>query len=300
MPAIFRRLALACAAAATAAFAVAAHAQQAPRLDWQVERWNDATQLTLSYRTETGSSMMSHPTELKDLAGLTEAQLAAPVLTTVRFALHRDAGDFDCDGSARAGRASGTCDFHANPAFGGLLKTRGIGTAEPYELFQLAYADIGRDYIDELARQHYPTPSIDDLRRAGQHGVRLTFLRELGSGGYHAESLAALVRIRDHGISQRYIRELQDAGYQHIALEDLVRARDHGVTGHFASEFAQRGYRGLPMETLVRLRDHGVTASFADRANAEAAGAGGRLSPEELIRLRDTGGLYRAAVRRER
>jgi len=297
MPAIFGRLALACAAAAVA---VAAHAQPAPRLDWQVDRWNETTQLTLSYRTETGSSVTSRPTELKDLAGLTEAQLAAPALIPVRFALHRDAGDFDCDGSARAGRASGSCDFHASPAFAGLLRARGVGSAEPYDLFQLAYADIGRDYLDELARQHYPTPSIDDLRRAGQHGVRLAFLRELGDAGYNADSLAALVRIRDHGISQHYIRELQGAGYPHLALEDLVRARDHGVTGHFAAELAQRGYHGLPMETLVRLRDHGVTAGFADRANAEAAGAGGRFSPEELIRLRDTGGLYRAAARRER
>jgi hypothetical protein len=308
MPAIFGRLALACAAAA-GAIALGAHAAQAqgdapPRLDWQVERLADQrpgeVQLTFGYRTEHHSSSDSHPARLADLAGLGDTQLASPNLTLVRFALRRDAGDFDCEGSARGGRASGTCSFHENPAFIGVLRSHGIGPAEPGDLFQLAYADIGRDYLDELARQHYPTPAIDDLRRAGQHGVGLGYLRELGAKGYRADSLAELIRVRDHGINLGYIQELKDAGYDHVAMADLVRARDHGVSGRFAAEFAERGYRGLPIDTLVRLRDHGVSANFADRANAEAAEDGRRLSPEELIRLRDTGGLYRASSRRER
>jgi hypothetical protein len=304
MPAILGRLALACAAAA-AAFALSARAQEAPpRLDWQVERLAGQApgevQLTFGYRTEHHSSSDSHPARLVDFAGLSDTQLASPNLVLVRFALRRDAGDFDCDGSARAGRGSGTCEFHPNLAFAGVLRSHGIGPAEPGDLFQLAYADIGRDYLDELARQRYPTPSIDDLCRAGQHGVGLGYLRELGSKGYRADSLAELIVVRDHGVSLRYIQELKDAGYDHLAMADLVRARDHGVSGRFAAEFAERGYRALPIDTLVRLRDHGVSANFVDRANAEAAQDGRRLSPEELIRLRDTGGLYRTSARRER
>ena len=299
-----RRLALILTAAVAAAAALGAWAQDIPRIDWRVEREAGQppgqVQLTFAYRTEHHSSSDSHTAQLSAFAGLTETQLASPTLTTVRFAIRRDAGDFDCDGSARADRASGTCDFRASPAFAALLQSRGIGSAEPADLFQLAYVDIGRDYLDELDRQHYPTPSIDDLRRAGQHGVRLTYLRDMAAAGYHADSLGDLVRLRDHGVSLRYVQEMKDAGYAHLAIEDLVRARDHGVTGHFAGEFAQSGYRALPIDTLVRLRDHGVTASFADRANAQMAEAGQRLSAEELIRLRDTGGLYRASARRDR
>jgi hypothetical protein len=303
MPAVFARLALA--AAACAAVASAARAQEIPpRLDWQVERLaGDAAgqvQLTFAYRTEHHQSSDSHPAQLSDFAGLSAAQLASPTLTMVRFALRRDAGEFDCDGSARADRGSGTCDFHANPAFATFLKGRGIGPAEPADLFQLAYSDVGRAYVEELTRQGYATPSVDDLRRAGQHGVSLAYLRDMGAAGYRADSLANLVRLRDHGVSLRYVAELRAAGYAHPAIEDLLRARDHGVSAQYLTSLADQGYRGLPLETVVRMRDHGVTASFVGRANAELAQGGKKLEPEELISLRDRGGLYvRARERRD-
>jgi len=304
MPPIFGRLAV-IAALAGGAVAVSAKAQEIPRLNWVVERYADTppgqVQLTFSYRTEHHSSSDSHPAQLADFAGLGAAQLASPSLTTVRFALRRDAGDFDCDGSARAEHASGTCDFHANPAFVTYLKGRGIGPAEPEDLFQLAYLDVGRAYVEELGRQHYPTPSVDDLRRAGQHGVSFAFLHDMGAAGYRADTLGDLIRMRDHGVSLRYVAELRAAGYAHPSMEELVRGRDHGVTAQYLTGLADQGYRGLPMETVVRMRDHGVSASFVGRANAELAQGGKKLEPDELISLRDRGGLYvRAGDRRER
>jgi hypothetical protein len=295
MPAFFRRLGLA-AVAVAGAFALAAQAQEPPRLDWRLDRWDGDLQLTLSYRTDHGSSVDSHPVKFGEFAGLTEAQLAAPSLTTVTFQIRRDAGDFDCDGSARADRASGTCDFRANPAFAGVLKAHGIGPANGADLFQLAYADIGRAYLDELARQGYATPTVDDLRRAGQHGVTLAYVRDMGQAGYRAGALSELIRIRDHGVNQRYVQALKDAGYAHPSLEELLRARDHGVSAQYIASLAAAGYRGLPLETLVRLRDHGVTGPFAERANAAQAGASSqRLAPEDLVRLHDRGGVYARA-----
>jgi hypothetical protein len=295
MTAPFGRLAL-IAIAASGAVALSARAQEAPRLDWRLEREDGQVQLTLAYRTEHSSSSTSHTADFAQFAGLNEAQLASPMLSTVRFTIRRDAGQFDCDGSARADRASGTCDFHANLAFAGVLKAKGYGAAEPFDLFQLAYADIGRAYLDELARQGYAATSVDDLRRAGQHGVSLAYLREMDRAGYRADSLPGLMRLRDHGISVRYVQDLKAAGYAHPSLEELLRARDHGVSASFITALADQGYRGLPLETLVRLRDHGVSASFAARANAQAAPAGQRLLPDELIRLRDHGGLYAASA----
>lgn len=296
MPAPFARLTLVLAAAAAAAVGFAARSQEAPRLDWQIERWKGepGVQFSLSYRTEHDSSSNSHPAELAQFAGLTEAQLASPTLTTVRFALRRDAGDFDCDGSARADHASGSCDFKANAGFATVLKSYGYGPADAADLFQLAYADIGKPYLAELARQGYGAGVVDDLRRAGQHGVTLTYLREMGQAGYHADSLQGLVRIRDHGISIRYIQDLRAAGYTHPSLDELLRARDHGVSAQFATSLAGQGYRGLPLDTLVRLRDHGVTAGFAVRANAQAPD-GVKLTADELIRVRDRGPLYARA-----
>ena len=304
MPIPFGRLALV-AAVAAGAVALSARAEEIPRLNWMVERLSaDApgqVQLTFSYRTEHHSSSESRSAPLADLSGLTAAQLSSPTLTTVRFAIRRDAGDFDCDGAARAEHASGTCDFRANPGFATFLKGRGIDPAGTEDLFQLAYADIGRAYVEEVARQGYPTPAIDDLRPAGQHGVNLAYLRDMGAAGYHAESLPALTRVRDHGVGIRYVQELRAAGYAHPSMEELLRARDHGVSAHYLADLAEQGYRGLPMETVVRMRDHGVSASFASRANAELAQGGKKLDPDELISLRDRGGPYvRAGGRRER
>ena len=305
MPARFARLAVIAAATCAGAIALAASAQEAPpRIDWQVERIDRDTpgqvQLTFAYRTETHSSSDSHSAQLADLAGLTDAQLASPTRAMVRFAIRRDAGEFDCDGSARADYASGTCDFHANTAFAGFLTSHRVGPAGPDDLFQLAYNDIGRAYVEELARQGYPAPSVDDLRRAGQHGVRLAYLHDLGGAGYHAESLAALTRLRDHGVSLRYVTELRAAGYAHPSMEELLRARDHGVSASFLAGLADQGYRGLPLDTVVRLRDHGVTASFVARANAQLAQDGHKLQADELISLRDRGGLYVRAGDRDR
>ena len=75
------------------------------------------------------------------------------------------------------------------------------------------------------------------------------------------------------------------AGYSKLTAEDYARLCDHGVTAAFATDLRAQGYDKLSTEDLIRMRDHGVTTGFVRAANRD----GGRLSPDELIQLRDTG-----------
>ena len=204
----------------------------------------------------------------------------------VRFRLVRDAGTIDCDGVMRAGRAIGECAFSADQAFSALLAERGISAPSRDQSFSMAMSDIGRAYLEELARQRYETPTAAELARAGDHGVRLDYLVAMGGHGYRAGRLGALIRMRDHGVTPDYVAELARLGVRNVPADAIVRLRDHGVRPEFVAELRSLGYQGLPIEQLIRLRDHAVTAAFV-RGLAEQGVRG--VPPEELVRMRDHG-----------
>jgi hypothetical protein len=301
-------------------------------LDWSIgprDRSEPApagtVEFQLGYHYEHHSSMWAQDIPLATLSGLSEAQLAADG-APVAFVMHRDAGDFRCKGVAGQGRGTGTCAYAANPAFPAALARRGApGGLQPYQQFQLTLSDIGFAYLDELKREAYATPSTDDLVRAGTHGAGLRQLLAMNAAGYrfgdvatfvrardhgvsarYIEALKAagytklpaadLVRLRDHGVSATYIAELRDAGYSGLSADEFVHLRDHGVSGGFVAELHAMGYDRLPAQDLARLRDHGVSAGFIRTANQ----GGTRLSPEDLIRLRDSGGRSDRPARPDR
>ena len=259
-------------------------------LDWELKPSGSdeapgTVQFQLGYHTPGHSSMFSETTTLAGLDGLAAAHLAAPG-QPVSFVLHRDAGDFNCKGVAGQGKGVGTCMFVPNGGFSAALARRGVaGAPQPYQQFQLALLDIGFPYLDELKRQGYANPGLDDLMRAGTHGAGLRHLKAMDAAGYRFGTVANLVKARDHGVSARYVEALRAAGYSKLSVDDLVRLRDHGVSATYIAQLKDSGYGGLGTEDMVRLRDHGVSAGFLRSANE----GGRRLSPDELIRMRDAG-----------
>jgi hypothetical protein len=288
---LFAALAAAALGASTLAMAqVPPTSAQTGALTWVVDDDHaqaGAVEFTLSWRPgPSHQSTIGRTTTFGNLAGLTAAQLGAPTMGLVRFRVTRDAGTFDCEGSAKAGHGAGTCDFAESRAFAATLAQRGAGQADPIQLLKLAMDDIGVAYLDELRRQRYATVSVDDLVRAGDHGVGMRYLTAMGQAGYRVGQIGALVQLRDHGVSTRYIEELQAAGFTSLPPDQLVRMRDHGVSGDFLQGLRAAGYGRLPPEDMIRLRDHGVSAGFL--AGLQAAGYTG-LAPEQVIRLRDHG-----------
>jgi hypothetical protein len=205
----------------------------------------------------------------------------------VQFTVHRDAGDFRCEGSIRDSQGAGTCAYAPNPTFEASLKARGVkGALTPYEQFELAMGDMGFDYVDELKREAYATPDAATLVRAGEHGASLKQLRAMDAAGYRFGTVENFIRIRDHGVSARYVSELKGYGLTGLAVDDLVALRDHGVGTHYLEELKAAGYTGLKADDLTRLRDHGVSTGFL--TDLKAAGYQ-RLATEDLVKLRDHG-----------
>ncbi len=291
MTASLRTFSLALCAAAACLLPAAALAQVPALVEWRVEAptTDGQVQLDLSYRLPGHYSNYGHSIALGELAGFAAADLTAQDTRVVRFRLHRDAGDFSCEGQARLGQASGACTFAQNPAFAAGLKTRGVAAPDAEQAFSLAIADIGFAYVDELGRQAYAKPTPDDLVRAGQHGASLTYLKTMGGLGYRMGQVGDLIRARDHGVTANYVQGLASAGYARVPIEDLLRARDHGVNVSYLQGLAEAGYKGLPLDEVVRMRDHGVTSAFIRRVSTATGAEGGRLEPDQLIRLRDRG-----------
>ncbi|HEX8640958.1 MAG TPA: hypothetical protein VF704_07345 [Allosphingosinicella sp.] len=256
-------------------------------IEWEIEPSSRAghVQLEISRRSGGNHWVVSRPVEVASLAGLSPAQLdgsAGPI----RFRMARDAGTLDCEGVARRGRGTGECSFHPDPRFAAALAERGISPPTPNEQFSMTMNGIGLDYVDELRRQRYDTPSATDLARAGDHGVTLDYLRAMGGHGYRVGRLAALVEMRDHGVTPDYIEGLARYRVRNIPPEEIVRLRDHGVTPEFVGELLQLGYPGLSTDAMIRLRDHGVTPEYV---RTLASNGIRDIPPDELTRMRDHG-----------
>ena len=220
-------------AAAAVNPAVVAAESAAGALTWTIGDADDTdpsrVQLSLVRKLPRGQWMHSNDVSLSELGGLTAAQLADASGAQVAFRIARDAGSLDCQGIARRGRGTGECAFLPDRAFAAALAKRGYGTAADPQIFSLAMADIGLDYVDELNRQNYARPTVEQLVSAGDHGARLDYLRAMGELGYRAGTLPALIEMRDHGVTPAYVRELVAQGVRDVPARDLVRLRDHGV-----------------------------------------------------------------------
>ena len=314
---MIRHLVIAASAAllAFAAHPPAAVAQQVPeRVDWTIapedDGGRDQIQFSISYRSGRSQSMWSNTTALSELGGVTAAQLAGDG-TPIRFQIVREAGRFDCEGIARRGRGTGECAFTPDPAFAAALARHGIAAPSRSQSYSLALARVGIALIDELDRQRYQRPEIDDLVSAGVHRVDVDYVRGMANAGYRVGTVDGLVQMRIHRVTTDYIEALAAAGYRPSAdmavqlrihgatpdyiralaaaggmgydTQDLVSMRIHRVTPEFLGALRSMGYGRLSAEQLTTMSIHGVEPGFVRRMN-EAEGR--RLTPEELVSRR--------------
>ena len=220
------------------------------------------------------------------LQGLTREQALSAAGAGVRFEIRRDAGTFVCEGWFRQGKGSGHFSFVPNQGFAAELSRRGAGAPDTRDLFRLAMADSGLALLEELRSAGYPQPTVAQLVRMGEHGVREEYVRGLKELGYRLAGVDSLVRMRDHGVTPDFIRGLRDAGFDRLPAETLVRTRNHGVTPSFIREIRAEGYESLSLEQFIRLRNHGVTAEFI--RDLRDLGYS-HLQLEQLVRLRNHG-----------
>jgi len=265
--------------------------------------------------TENNRESRSHMVPLATLQGLSKADLAGDADKTVSFDVHRDAGTFHCHGTVHHSVGAGTYDLALDPGYARGLEQRGLRRPTENEQIELAFGDVGFDFLDELKAQRYPKPDLDQLITLSEHGVTTRYVHEMAEAGLRLGSLdqleqardhgitpnyvaamksagftnltyAQLLTARDHGISSHYVAEMKDAGFDHLDIARLLEARDHGITPRYVSEMKDAGFDHLDLATLLNARDHGVTASYV----RDLADNGYRHpSLSELVRARDHG-----------
>jgi beta-lactamase regulating signal transducer with metallopeptidase domain len=273
-------------AAPSAAPAPTTVMSQAPQQfsgSWEIHQSRDAGYVQLTMRTEHWSS--GHSMQLSRLDGLSASQITGG--GSVRFASRREAGTFTFDGTCRGGYCGGVYEFAPNQAFASELARRGVGTPTPQQQYQLALADVGLAFLDELNAQKYEKPDLDTIVRAAQHGVNADYVKDMGGLGYRVGTVEALIRMRDHGVDAEFVRGLAANGYPHLSAEEAVRARDHGADPSYVKGMRDLGYTfDGDLSRLISARDHGIDPEFA---RGLAALGFKNLSFDELMKSRDHG-----------
>jgi hypothetical protein len=179
-----------------------------------------------------------------------------------RFALRRDAGTIDFEGSFRRGRGVGTYRFTPNPDYLAGMRRLGYGRIDDDDLFRLTAHDVSRTFVTSVQKEGYKDVSLDDLVRMRIHGATPDYVAEMRAAGISGLSVEELIRTRIHGATPRFIQDVKNAGYERLSVEELVRMRIHGVTPEFIKDIRGLGYSDLTLDDYVRMRIHGVTPQF--------------------------------------
>lgn len=243
---------------------------------------DDRAQLSLTYGGKgRGRSQNSGPQAWNDLRGLDPSDLDRDPPAAVAFEIVRPAGTVACSGVGGGGTATGGCRFAADEGFEDALASRVGSRPETRQLFQLALSDFRLETLDELQRQDYPRPDLNEVVAMGIHGVDAAYVRGIAGAGYRLGSVEDLIGFRIHGVTPAYIAEMAALGasFSRLPASDLMAMRIHGVTPAFAREMAALGYGGDRPNELVAMRIHRITPEFV----GALATAGYRELPAETL-----------------
>src|SRR5918911_488702 len=255
-PRIWTRTALALALFALAAGA--AHAQETLNGTWTAtygdkyadrksgknfEKWGDADaedktekrdglHLSLERRTERGGrSQMGQTYDFSELQGITREQ--AQGTGPVRFALVREAGRVDLEGSFQNGRGSGTYTFTPDRGFVSAMK--------------------GRGFDCEMKESGFPGLRMEELVKARIFKIDADFVREAARLGFDKEPFESLVKMRIFKVTPEFVAEVRGEGLNDLAVEDLVKMRIFKIDGEFIRRAKADGVP-LDVEKLVQRR----------------------------------------------
>ena len=278
--------------------------EQADESDWQKEGGKpDGLHLSLERRSERGGRhQMGQTYDFAELQGLTREQVQAG--GPVRFALVREAGRVDLEGSFQNGKGSGTFTFTPNGSFLGAMKSRGFdfekvsdwdgrNDGPENKVFAAAMLNVTTALADDLLSADFGPLDVDDLFKATIFKVDSKFMREMKASGYPGLRMEELVKARIFKIDADFVREAARLGFDKEPFEHLVKMRIFKVTPEFITEVRGEGLNNLSVDDLVKMRIFNIDAEFIRRARAE----GIPLEVEALVHERiGVGGRRRARV----
>lgn len=229
---------------------------------------------------------MGQSLTIDEIAGLppNDDHLSA---TNVKFELRREAGMLAFEGSFRDGRGAGLFTFTPRAEFTAEMRRLGYTEDIPiWQRYQFAVQDVGPRYITALKAEGYDKLTLEQVRRARNHGVTIDYIKSIKAEGHRAATLEDLVRAKDHGVTAQFVQEMRGLGSTVSTLDGFVRLRDHGVTSTYMKELAAQGFKNVTLEEAVRTKDHGVSADYI--ADMKQIGLKD-LTLEQIVRLRDHG-----------
>ena len=233
-----------------------------------------------------GGWSMGQSLDLDQVAGLppNDDHFSA---TNVKFEVRREAGMLAFEGSFRDGRGAGLFTFAPRGEFTAEMRRLGYTEEIPlWQRYQFAVQDVGPRYINALKAEGYDKLTLEQVRRARNHGLTIDYIKAMKAEGYRAATLEDFVRTRDHGVTVAYVQDMRKAGFRDATIEDLVRAKDHGVTAQYVQEMRGLGPNVSALEGFVRLKDHGVTPAYVKDLAAQGFK---NVSLEEAVRTKDHG-----------
>ncbi|HEX8189572.1 MAG TPA: hypothetical protein VF586_14545 [Pyrinomonadaceae bacterium] len=259
----------------------------------------DGLHLSLERPTEKGGrSQMGQTYDFAELQGITRAQAEGG--GPVRFALVREAGRVDLEGSFQNAKGSGTFRFTPDRGFFGAMKSRGFDfenisardheRGEPEDkLFAAAMLNVTTALADDLLSADFGKLEVEDLFKAAIFKVDSRFMREMKASGFPGLRMEELVKARIFKIDAAFVREAARLGFDKEPFESLVKMRIFKVTPEFVAEVRGEGINVNAVEDLVKMRIFNIDADFIRRARAE----GVPLEVEALVRERIGGGRRR-------
>jgi hypothetical protein len=226
---------------------------------------------------------------VSELNGLDLAAYRAAGSRPLRFAIVREAGRLDCGGSGGESYAHGNCSFTADPAFLGLLASRGIRT-DADDNWGMMALNVRRELIDSIAAAGYPTPTTDDLMGMTAVGVSGRYIQELARAGHRPKSVDTLIEFRALGITPEWIGGFVRIGYANIPADELVQLKALNITPNFITGFDRAGYRHLSVDNLVQLKALDISPDFARWAASQRSSV---PAVDELVEMKIFSGTRR-------
>ena len=287
--------------AAALLFLAGAAAAETLRGSWTASsEENDKFHLNITRRhSQNGQTM-----RIADFSGLTAAQIRSAEMVPVRFALNREAGAAEFEGTFRDGYGGGQFTFTPNAKYLDTIRSMGIPLGDIDEndsdsdtLLHLAIHDVSTAFIRSMQAEGYRV-SLDKYLAMRIFRVTPELVREFRSLGFERISADDLIASQIHRVTPAYVREMRAAGYRDLSLDDLQATRIHKVTPEFIAEMKSFGY-ALDLDDATAFRIHRVTPEFIrelrslgyDNISADQLVAMRihRVTPEFIRQLKEAG-----------
>jgi hypothetical protein len=218
---------------------------------WSILTNAGQTQLEMHWTSGHGSSSSTlRPIDTNAL-GITSALASSG--QHVRFALHREAGDFALDGWVGNAQGGGTDTFVPNSAFFSDLASRGYKVDRPEDELAAADVDITREYVDEIRHLGIST-TFNNLITFRALGVDSAYIQELESVGFGHLDADQIVTMRALHIDRAYVKGLQAEGVSDLDASNVVSLKALRVDGNYMADLASNGYAHLAAHDYVTLK----------------------------------------------